>query len=136
MLATIAVFICLGLCDPQEPTVLEWYQLPQFPVIVSVYDPALGGINCDSSCDTIATGQLEPWMYGGIAACDLRLLRATITIPGIGSYRCLDTGGAIGLRWSAAYQRYVVVFDVLYDLVGQEAPAWTYSLVSGWSISW
>jgi hypothetical protein len=103
---------------------------------MSVYDPALGGINCDDDCTTIATGKLEPEMYEVVAACHPLLLTARVNVPGVGTFHCLDTGTAIIVRWNSYYQRRVLWFDVLYNLVDQPPPDWAYWAIEDWTITW
>lgn len=122
--------VCPGKYEP-EPRPISLYDLP---AIVVVYDPALGGINCDSDCTTIATGKLLPEMYGVIAACHPDLLWRTVEIAGIGIYECLDTGGEIGVRWSDHFQRLVLYFDILYDIVNLGFPSWAGMLIEDWRI--
>lgn len=66
------------------------------PLKISWYDPALGGINCDSDCTTMASGvKVTPDRYGRTAACIRPWLGKTVVIAGLGEFECLDTGGAI-----------------------------------------
>lgn len=68
------------------------------PLKISWYDPALGGINCDHDCSTMASGvKVTPDRYGITAACIAQWTRArrVVVIPGVGRFECLDTGGAI-----------------------------------------
>ena len=113
----INLFALLLIIWPPEP--VEWYELP---AILSVYDPLQcdkpgGEINCDSDPAHFATGiDVGPEWYGRAAACDPRLLGAVVTFEGIGSFMCIDTGAAIGERWSEYYQRPVMVFDLMVNL--------------------
>jgi len=132
----LSFFLCLiiGLsCEPEPPSPVDWFDLP---AIVSVYDPSIGGVNCDDDCSVTADGtKIAPNLYGTVAACDPRLLGSTVTFPGIGSFRCIDTGSAIGERWSKYFDRRVVVFDLMVDL-SAGVPNWSYSLWFDWSIDW
>jgi len=122
---------------PQHQTTITDY-----PAVMVVYDPALGGINCDHDCGTIATGRFEEWMYGEVGACDQSLLGAYITFHPIDlTIYCGDTGGAIKPTWSQRDNRMVLYFDVLWPLetdgnkiVGE--PYWNYWLIEDWSVSW
>ena len=124
---------------PIEPLPVDWRSLP---AIVSVYDPALcltgdpaHAINCDDDPGHFATGiAVGPEWYNVAAACDPRLLGHVVTFPAIGiTAECVDTGGAIGERWSLYYGRRVVVFDVMVDLT-EPAPEWSYWLLDDWIV--
>lgn len=66
------------------------------PLKISWYDPARGGINCDSDCSTMASGiKVTSARYGNTAACIRSWMGKTVVIEGVGSFTCLDTGGAI-----------------------------------------
>ena len=114
-------------CPPPPPP------LTDFPAVIMAYDPALGGINCDGDCTTIATGPLELEMYGVVAACHPDLLYERILIPTIGEFHCLDTGGAIGVDYNEHFDRDVIYFDILMDLEG-ERPPWAGMLISNWEV--
>ena len=113
-----------------------------YPAIMSVYDPALGGRNCDGDCTTVATGLLEDWMYEKAGACPMELLGATVYIPGIDhSIQCVDTGGAIKAGWSERDNQCVVYFDTLWHLEREGvtitgAPYWTWWFIEDWSVAW
>ena len=115
------------ICPTKPPS------LTSYPAVVMAYDPGLGGINCDGDCTTIATGLLEPEMYGTIAACHPSLLYKRVHIPTIGVFDCLDTGGAIGVDWNKHFERDVIYFDILYDL-GKDRPEWAGTLITEWEI--
>lgn len=113
-----------------------------YPAVTSVYEPALGGINCDHNCGYVAIGSLENWMYGTAGACPSVLLYYTIHFPGIGhKIRCVDRGGAIEARWSEARQQCVVYFDTLWHLEEDEdgrllgAPEWNYWMINEWYVT-
>ena len=114
------------------------FELEELPAIVSVYDPALGGINCDSDCTHFATGiDIGPQHYGNVAACPAELLGGSVSFAGIGEFYCLDTGGAIGRRWSSYYNREVVAFDILWHLEDDNAvPWWAYGIWPSWEFTY
>ena len=114
-------------CPPAPPP------LTDFPAVIMAHDPGLGGINCDGDCTTIATGLLEPEMYGTVAACHPDLLYKRVNIPTIGVFDCLDTGGAIGVDYNKHFERDVIYFDVLYDLE-KDTPSWAGMLITKWKI--
>lgn len=133
-LLTLLFFIILW--PPSGPPVDFW----ELPAIVSVYDPTQCDepgweINCDDDPEHFASGlKVDPEWFGRAAACDERLLGRTVEFPGIpGQWLCVDTGGAIGERWSEYYDRQVMVFDLMVDL-SDGYPEWTYWLWSDWDI--
>lgn len=104
-----------------------------YPAIVTVYDPALGGINCDEDCTTIATGPFEEWMYKEYAACDASLLGQYVYFPEIGiRTRCMDTGGAVHAMWSQRDQQCVLPFDILWPLTEEPVPYWNWWFIEDW----
>ncbi len=113
-----------------------------YPAIMSVYDPSLGGVNCDGDCTTVATGLLENWMYEQAGACPAELLGATINFPALDhALQCVDTGPAIRAGWSERDNQCVVYFDTLWHLEkeGEEilgAPYWTWWYLEDWEINW
>ena len=109
---------------------------PAIPAVVMIYDPSLGGINCDNDCSTIATGPLEDWHYGSIAACDPSLLGAYVTLPGVGVVRCMDTGSAVRVAYSEYWGEYVLYFDVMWKLEEWGRPEWAGMRVTDWSYQW
>ncbi len=112
------------------------------PAILTVYDPALGGVNCDGDCTTVATGLLTDEMYGVAGACPAEFLGATVYFDDIDvSMRCVDTGGMIGVAWSERDQEFVVYFDALWHLSKESgkitgAPYWNQWLLPNWRIAW
>lgn len=66
------------------------------PLKISWYDPLLGGVNCDHDCTTMTTGvKVTPDRYGRTAACIREWTGRTVFIPELGTFECLDRGGAI-----------------------------------------
>ena len=66
------------------------------PLKVSWYDPDLGGINCMHPCNQMASGTIvTEWRYGKTAACVPEWMYKRVVIDGLGTFDCLDTGGAI-----------------------------------------
>jgi len=129
-------FICLlpDYVPPEPPKVLTDY-----PALMVMYDPVLctdgtpgGEINCDDDPTTVATGPLTQDMYFVSGACHPDLLGATVHFPYIDfSMKCVDTGGAIIIRYNDWYQREVLYFDVLWDYYG-EWPYWLHWLLDDW----
>ncbi len=113
-----------------------------YPAVLSVYDPDLGGVNCDDDCSTVATGPVEDWMYGAAGACPAWFLGATIHFPDVGhSMKCVDTGPAIRSAWSPRDQECVVYFDAMWHL-GRDgkkitgAPYWAFYWLENWEVQW
>jgi hypothetical protein len=107
-----------------------------YPAKLSVYDPALGGVNCNGDCTTIATGLFDDSMYKEVAACPAELLGATITFPMMPwlEFQCLDTGPAIKARYYG--NQCVTFFDVVWPLATEDPPNWVWWEISNWSVSW
>ena len=102
------------------------------PLFLSAYDNRLGGSHCDSDCSTVASGRIEPWMRGNIAACFPNQYGGRLEIPGVGSWLILDTGPAMGIRFIAG--EWAHVCDVLVDLIDEPAPAWAGRFWRDWRI--
>ena len=112
------------------------------PAILTVYDPSLGGINCDNDCRTTATGLLTDDLYEKAGACHPSLLGATIYFDDINfSLTCVDTGGMVGVGWSKRDQEFVVFFDALWHLSVEGGkitggPSWNYFFLQNWRVEW
>ncbi len=88
------------------------------PILTTWYDPELGGINCQEPCDIYANGErvIESHYYGNTdqtAACLPEWLGREITIQGLGTFKCRDTGGAIKVAYSEYFSRMVIHVDIL-----------------------
>ena len=106
-----------------------------YPAVMVIYDPTIGGINCDEDCTTIATGPLldEYWYQAG--ACYPNLLGAEIYFPVIDfTMKCVDNGGKVTVLWNEYYQQEVVYFDVLWSATNP--PYWLYWLLDDWQVMW
>jgi hypothetical protein len=99
-----------------------------------IYDPSLGGINCDGDCTTVATGPLTEDMWFTSGACHPDLLGQTVYFPAIDfEMECVDNGGLITKAYNEYYQRDVVYFDVMWD--ASNPPEWLYWLLD-WEIKY
>lgn len=92
--------------------------ISELPILTTWYDPELGGINCAEPCNQYANGEIvneDHYLDGPnqTAACIPEWLGASVTIPGLGSFKCRDTGGAIIVTHNEYYQRAVIHVDVL-----------------------
>ena len=104
-----------------------------YPALMVVYDPTLGGINCDNDCTTVALGELTEDMWFTSGACHPDLLGLTVYFPAIDfEMRCVDTGGMITIRYNEFYQRTVLYFDALWDYYN--LPEWNYWLLEDWEV--
>jgi hypothetical protein len=73
-----------------------------YPLRLSYYNPALGGINCDHDCSAMASGDKTAWWMGGrngvyAAACPREWgwgHGARFSVAGL-EFECRDTGGWI-----------------------------------------
>lgn len=103
------------------------------PVLITWYDPALGGVNCDSECGHFGDGTtVTADDYGVTAACLPEWRGATVNLPGIGSFLCRDSGSAIGARWNSYHQTDVIHVDLLLH----SEPSYNYYLIYDWSLAW
>lgn len=106
----------------------------QYPAIMSVYDPALGGINCDGDCSTVAMGKLHDEMYGVAGACPIELYGATVHFDYLNrDFHCVDTGPAIKTTYLPG-QGCASYFDVLWPLTDEPAPDWAMWWFSKWHV--
>lgn len=92
--------------------------LADLPILTTWYDPELGGINCADPCDQYANGEIviESHYFGNenqTAACIPEWLGRSVTIPGLGTFKCRDTGGAIVVAYNKYYKRMVIHVDIL-----------------------
>lgn len=111
-------------------------------LVLTAYDPSLGGTNCVEPCGQVATGywfDVDDYWDGaeGLAACPEEWLGATIVIENFGRLHCLDTGGAIKRwQWDEYYNRPVTHIDIMvYDPFNQ---VWNYRLIptDNWHLDW
>ena len=106
-----------------------------YPALLVVYDPRLGGINCDNDCSTVALGRLTDDMWFTSGACHPDLLGLTIYFPAIDfEMRCVDTGSMVTIAYNEHYQSMVVYFDVLWD--SYNPPEWNYWLLEDWELNY
>lgn len=106
--------------------------ITEMPILVTWYDPALGGINCDEDCTTFADGTLvTPDDYGRVGACIPEWLGASITIADLGTFECRDTGPSIVIAYNEYYRGWVIHVDILHD----KPPEWNYQLYN-WQLNW
>ena len=121
------------LLSPVEESGVLKCEGTNYPAIVTIYDPALGGINCDEDCKTLATGPLERSMYTQYAACDVQLLGWYVSFPVLDMrVRCMDTGGAVKAFWSFRDGQCVLPFDILWPLTEEPAPYWNWWFIEEW----
>lgn len=81
-----------------------------YPLRLSYYNPALGGINCDHDCSTMASGDKTAWWVGGqngvyAAACPREWgwgHGTRFTVAGL-DFECRDTGGWINCYTAGEY---------------------------------
>lgn len=104
--------------------------------LLSWYDPALGGINCQEPCHLLGDGTPVEQSYGVMMACPLGLYGRSFSFDGVGTFQCRDHGGDVNVRYERRYTSdrgfvddWFVVFDLsmrddnfphAYDLVNIE----------------
>lgn len=104
---------------------------------MSVYDPALGGINCNGDCTTVAMGHFHEDMYKVAGACHPALYGATVQFynpleePAYWEFHCVDNMGVDALVYYPWRLDCMPWFDVLWPLTEEEPPYWLH-----WHLSW
>ncbi len=90
----------------------------ELSIRLSAYDPAWCEqipTNCDGDTFLATGAPYEPYYLIG-AACPLEWLNRTVTIAGMGSWLCVDTGGAIRPTFRGG--EWFIPIDVLYPFAG------------------
>jgi len=99
---------------------------------MSIYDPALGGRNCDDNCKTVAMGYFHEDMYKVAGACVPWLYGATVYFPYLDQeFHCVDTFGIDALVYFPERQTCAPYFDLLWPLTEEPAPYYTM-----WNLDW
>ena len=120
------------------PILLNPCPLParEYPAIISMYDPALGGINCDDDCTTVAMGKFDDYMYKVAGACPKELYGATVHFSYLGmELHCVDTGPAIEPTYFPQYGMCASYFDLLWPLHDEPAPDWAMWWWNNWNVA-
>ena len=90
---TAALLLMAAMMWPEEPAPPR----PPAPgLFITVYDWALGGINCDGDCSNTALTTTGPELYGWVAACPSAWLGhvATTVVTSWGQeFYCIDAFG-------------------------------------------
>jgi hypothetical protein len=117
-------------CIPPQPP------LADLPLLTTYYNPALGSINCNSDCSTLALVPMSDTLYGFAAACPAEMVfvdfTAVISHPAIGERACLDRGGAVVIEYNEGLQLWVIRIDLMER--GPHPSNW--QLLYGWSVRW
>jgi hypothetical protein len=101
-----------------------------------MYDPALGGINCDDDCTTVAMGKFDDYMYKVAGACPKELYGATVHFSYLGmELHCVDTGPAIEPTYFPQYGMCASSFDLLWPLHDEPAPDWAMWWWNNWNVA-
>lgn len=120
--------------EPEYPKFCP-YPVEQYHAVLSSYDPALGDINCDGDCGTVAMGLFNEAMYKVAGACPLDLYGATVYFPLLGrEIHCVDTGPAITARYSTDNNMCGAYFDILWPLHKEPAPEWAMYWTQDWEV--
>ena len=112
------------------------HQNNELAILITWYDPKLGGINCDSDCSMLADGSAtaNAIYYGNApvstAACLREWIGRTVTIDGLGTFLCRDTGGGIVTKYNEIHQRTVIHLDVM---AASEIPC-NYCIYENWRL--
>lgn len=111
---------CLLLAGPNDVCIPP---LEELPVLVTYYDPLTCinpngtievNINCDSDPTSFADGTaVSALNYGNTAACIPEWLGREVTLVGLGTYTCHDTGGSITVAYNEYYEQWVIHMDIM-----------------------
>jgi len=142
------VLILVDYCPPTPPP------LEEMTLWLSWYDPAecydengrvIENINCDEDPTVLAGGTaVADHLYGEVVACaaDWPLGETAVTVPGIGSWLCLDRGGDIRPTYREIYHpergfvtMWVLPIDVLHH--ADDPPWWQFLPIApeDWNLS-
>lgn len=119
-------------CIPPRPPIRE------MSLLITQYDPAVGGINCDGDCSHLSLIAMSDGLYGVAAACPAELVgldfTAMIYHPDIGTRYCLDRGTAVIVEYGLFGGRWQWV--VRLDLLESSPHPFNYHLIGGWDYHW
>lgn len=129
----VGVLWVLNACEPPDPR--------DYPLLVTWYNPSLGGLNADDDPTTFADGtpvtlgQYYGTTHFTAVACPPELLGAVMLLPRLDDpgdwyVRCRDTGPAIRVRYNEYHDRVVTHIDVL----AHDPIPCNYCLIEGWYI--
>lgn len=130
---------------PACPPELVERPVNSLPILTVAYDPL--HINLDPSGCNMVMGEYDcgyfanmeivtPERYGNTAACIPQWINSTVTIPGVGEWKCRDTGSLVQISWNKYYEQWVVYLDVMHDLEYDPDPWFNYHLWSNWSVEY
>lgn len=130
---TLSIFGPVSDCIPPRPSIRE------LPLLVTWYNPAMGGLNCDGDCSHLSLAPMHPAFYGRAAACPAEFVgldfTAVVSHPAIGERACLDRGGAVVVEY-----RYVPGVGWLWlavvDLLEHGPHPTNWQLLYGWRMEW
>ena len=97
---------------------------PALPLQLNSYDPELGGINCQEPCDEFGSGmKVQPYHYGNVAACPVLWRGLVVVVEDErwrGRYPCVDSGGAIKIRWDPRDNDGEGQWEILLDMLSKQ----------------
>jgi hypothetical protein len=136
LLGIITLCSIIGLqidgCIPPQPPIRE------MDLLLTWYDPALGGISCDDDCTNLSLVPMTDFLYGRAAACPAELVgldyTAVIYHPAIGERYCLDRGTAVIVEYGLFGGRWQWVIRL--DLLESSPHPLNWHLLSGWDYEW
>lgn len=141
--------INLALCSILLMPIDESYRGSPIPIFVNPYDPALGGINCDSDCSRFANGIfITEEHYGQSAACHPTWVGCRLSFSNdfgeVGPLTCNDTGEELLYpRYVPKLGQKVQYVDILWDLTDDEGdmipwselPWWNHAVFNDYEVS-
>jgi len=135
----VSILLVAVLFMPIDP-VDQQHQFDLPGLYITVYDPSLGGQNCDGDCTHTALTNITPGMYGHTAACPSvwlgRITTTVVTIWGVELW-CVDAFGLPKDRVLVEIDgRWVYRIDLMYRPAAehdwnQEVAPW-----GDWSKEW
>lgn len=130
----------MGECQSFDSALVCYVDVEDIPLYASWYDPTLGGINCDGTCEHKALRPFDVNQYGHTAACPHDWIGQTFSAVDQ-SWYCDDRGGAIKLGYRPVWTadqgtHYVWAWTIDFMLPASEpAPWWAYTLISDWNLN-
>lgn len=132
----------ISICFEQESAGVKHPVRASFYTLESLGIPDEENVNCNDDCSHLSLARFDPRMYGNVAACPLGWIgtqnTGVISVKGLGSFYCLDTGAAIKLthRVVSGYNdgEPVCVYEV--DFLCPTTPPFHGRLFAEWTLEW
>jgi hypothetical protein len=123
----------VGQCVPRLSEVVDCVvPAERLPVRASFYNPAWGGINCDSDCAHTGDGTPVADCYEVCLACPVGWYGRWLDFgPWVGEWQCRDHGGAIQPHYGLTYtpEGFAECWWITVDFMAHDEPDWAYLLL-------